>query len=135
MNNHPGKPDDRVSEQVVKFVNKDNYYRGTFAGVVSAESLSITNGKFDDILITNATLSGVTLKTLDGSDIDLNVIADDIQEISSEVHEKVIFEVSTHIPEEFEEVENKFTAVSSEFVDLSNSLSAFGSKTVIEGLV
>ena len=79
------RPDDRMTTQKVKFVNKENEYWGTFKGSIVAEDPTFNGGTFNGVEINDSTLKGVTMETSDGHKIDIDTVANDIQGMQQDI--------------------------------------------------
>lgn len=95
----PGCPEDGMTPQLVKFMNPENEYYGTFKGGIDSNSATLTNAKIEGSTITNSTLSNVSI---DGIDLD-NVInelqridtsADQAMSVASDVAKDLSDEIS-----------------------------------------
>lgn len=71
---------DRVTNQKVRFFNRENEYWGTFEGVVNTDNAYINGGE-----IRGVKLFDCSAYTSDGSKIDLTYIAEDIEDLQNDL--------------------------------------------------
>lgn len=79
----------RITPQRARFLNEENEYWGTFSGTLSADDIDVNGGTLTNVKVNHATLSDVTLKTSDGTSIDMNSLANDVQQISAVAYTEI----------------------------------------------
>lgn len=119
----------RVTPQKVRMLNEENEYWGTFKGTMVADGIEVKGGVLNDVQINHSTLSDVYVKTKDGSTIDLNTLANDVQELSGIAFEEIpaIHDEIKHLSSEISSNDTKFDTkiyvLQDQIDDLSNTLS------------
>ena len=121
----PGCPEDGMTPQLVKFMNPENEYYGTFKGGIDSNSTTLTNAKIEGSIITDSTLSNVSI---DGIDLD-NVInelqridtsADQAMSVANDVAKDLSDEISARklcAKKIYDELSCAISSVSNDLLD------------------
>ena len=121
----PGCPEDGMTPQLVKFMNPENEYYGTFKGGIDSNSATLTNAKIEGSTITDSTLSNVSI---DGIDLDnvinelqrINTSADQAMSVANDVAKDLNDEISARklcAKKIYDELSCSISSVSNDLLD------------------